>query len=186
MSVEQRLADAIAECERLREENRLLREQLGSSRLAPSLPLESANPTTISAATVTAKSSPKDKIGLFRSLFRGREDVYAVRWEGYNGKVGYSPPRCRPKGAPFSQVSDDVKQYFPLTDQIIHDHLSGKLTVGVYPLLADESCWFLASDFDKAAWKEDVTAFLHTCADWNIPAALEILTNSATRSAAAP
>ena len=56
---------------------------------------------------------------------------------------------------------------------MIHDHLTGKLTAGVYPLLTDETCWFLAADFDKATWQDDVRAFLQTCADWKIPAALE-------------
>ncbi len=60
-----------------------------------------------------------------------------------------------------------------MTDQVIHDHLTGKLTAGVYPLLTDETCWFLAADFDKTTWQDDVRAFLQTCADWNIPAALE-------------
>lgn len=173
MSVEQRLADALAECQRLREENGRLREQLAAPRVETSVPFVCSQPTPILAATVTGRSSPADKVSLLRSLFRGREDVYAVRWEGRNGKVGYSPVCRRSRGASFSKASDEVKEYFPLTDQAIHDHLTGTLTVGVYPLLQDERCWFLAADFDKASWKEDVAAFLHTCAEWNVPAALE-------------
>jgi hypothetical protein len=73
----------------------------------------------------------------------------------------------------FQKRPDEPKEYFPLTDQVIHDHLTGKLTAGVYPLLTDETCWFLAADFDKTTWQDDVRAFLQTCADWNIPAALE-------------
>lgn len=107
---------------------------------------------------------------LFRSLFRGRDDVYAVRWEGRDGKKGYSPAYRRVWGTP---QTDEPKEYFPLTDQVIHDHLTGKLTAGVYPLLADESCWFLAADFDKATWQDDVRAFLHTCAAWKVPAVIE-------------
>ena len=59
-----------------------------------------------------------------------------------------SPPRCVGPPRP-----DEPKEYFPLTDQVIHDHLTGKLTAGVYPLLTDETCWFLAADFDKATWQ---------------------------------
>jgi superfamily II DNA or RNA helicase len=40
-------------------------------------------------------------------------------------------------------------------------------------LLAGESCWFLAADFDKATWQDDVRAFLKTCAEWKVPAVLE-------------
>jgi hypothetical protein len=61
----------------------------------------------------------------------------------------------------------------PLTDQVIHDHLSGKLTAGIYPLLKDETCWFLTIDFDKATWVDDASAFLQVCAQWTIPASLE-------------
>jgi superfamily II DNA or RNA helicase len=60
-----------------------------------------------------------------------------------------------------------------LTDQVIHDHLTGRMTVGVYPMLADETCWFLAADFDKTTWQEDVRAYLDTCREWNVPALLE-------------
>lgn len=60
-----------------------------------------------------------------------------------------------------------------LTDEAIRDHLTGKQTVGVYPLLLDEMCHFLAADFDKDGWQEDAAAFLETCRDWIVPAALE-------------
>jgi hypothetical protein len=78
-STDSRLAEALAECERLREENRRLRERVG-------IPQKGATPPVVAApglpGTVTGKSSPDDKVKLFRSLFRGRDDVYAVRWEG--------------------------------------------------------------------------------------------------------
>jgi len=60
-----------------------------------------------------------------------------------------------------------------VTDDLIQQHLIGKRTVGVYPLLPDETCWFLAVDFDKTTWKEDAGAFLKTCEVLNVPAALE-------------
>jgi len=169
-----RLADALAECERLRQENYDLRKRL-------ELPLvESATQSTASTfefnstvAVVTSKSSPDEKVKLFRSLFRGREDVYAARWEGRSGKTGYSPAHRKIWSNSFQKRPDEPKEYFPLTDQVIHDHLTGKLTAGVYPLLSNETCWFLAADFDKTTWQDDVRAFLQTCADWNIPAVPE-------------
>lgn len=61
-----------------------------------------------------------------------------------------------------------------MTDQVIYDHLAGKQTIGVYPLLANGICYFLAADFDKADWREGAKAFKQTCRELGIPAALEI------------
>lgn len=165
MPIEQRLAEALAECDRLREENLQLRNRLGISiEKKPLQPVSTSSQNGASA--INSKSSPEEKVKLFRSLFRGRDDVYAVRWEERNnGKTGYSPACRRVWGVP---NSEQLKEYFPLTDQVIHDHLTGRLTAGVYPLLTNETCWFLAADFDKATWQEDVRAFLHTCGDWNM------------------
>jgi superfamily II DNA or RNA helicase len=174
LPVEQRLAGVLAECERLRGENQQLRERLGLPLAeAAAQSTNSSGKFSSTVATVTSKSGPDEKVNLFRSLFRGREDVYAARWEGRNGKTGYSPAYQKTWSNSFQKKPDEPKEYFPLTDQVIHDHLTGKLTAGVYPLLTDETCWFLAADFDKTTWQDDVRAFLQTCADWNIPAALE-------------
>ena len=45
--------------------------------------------------------------------------------------------------------------------------------MGVYPLLKDETCWFLAIDFDKDKWQEHTQAVLLTCEKLQAPAALE-------------
>ncbi|MCG6907445.1 MAG: helicase, partial [Desulfobacteraceae bacterium] len=66
------------------------------------------------------------------------------------------------------------RQLLPETDQVIYDHLAGKQTIGVYTLLSDESCYFLAADFDEADWREDAKAFMQSCRKLGIPAALEI------------
>jgi hypothetical protein len=62
----------------------------------------------------------------------------------------------------------------PLTDAVIYDHLAGEHTVGVYPMLKDDSCYFLAVDFDEAEWREDARAFMQSCDKLGVPAALEI------------
>jgi superfamily II DNA or RNA helicase len=174
LPIEQRLAGALGECERLRAENQQLRERLGLPQAeAAAQSTDGGVAFNSIVAAVTSKSGPDEKVKLFRSLFRGREDVYAARWEGRNGKTGYSPAYQKTWSNSFQKRPDKPKEYFPLTDQVIHDHLTGKLTAGVYPLLTDETCWFLAADFDKTTWQEDVRAFLQTCADWKIPAALE-------------
>ncbi len=61
----------------------------------------------------------------------------------------------------------------PITDEVIHGHLTGRHIIGVYPLLPDETCRFLAADFDKKTWQEDANAFVDTCKQMGIPAALE-------------
>jgi len=133
---EQKLAEALAECERLREENRQLRDHLGIQSQTQVVQPVSTNPAN-DASAINSKSSPDAKVRLFRSLFRGRDDIYAVRWEGRNnGKAGYSPAHRRVWGI---QHSEQPKEYFPLTDQVILDHLTGKLTAGAYPLLTDET-----------------------------------------------
>lgn len=169
-SADSRLTEALAECERLREENRLLRDRLKLPARESAAP-PPAEPAP--AGSVTAKSSPEEKVALFRDLFRGREDVHAVRWEGRNGKAGYSPASRRVWGGPNPPDSESSREYLPLTDQVLHDHLTGRITAGVYPMLTDETCWFLAADFDKATWQEDVRAYLDTCSEWHVPALLE-------------
>ena len=130
----QNYAEVWAECERLRQENRDLRQKLGLStvEIIPSL---APDDITITSATTHSKSSPEAKLKLFRSLFRGRDDVYAIRWEGRNGKTGYSPAYPKTWSNSFQKKPDAPKEYFPLTNQVIHDHLTGKLTAGIYSLL---------------------------------------------------
>jgi superfamily II DNA or RNA helicase len=140
-------------------------------------------------APVTNQSSQEERIHLFRTLFRGREDVYPQRFESLKtGKTGYQPA-CRNewvKGLctkPKVKCNDcENREFLPVTDDVIRNHLIGSnplvkskrdFVIGVYLLLPDESCWFLAADFDKTTWMEDVSEFLNTCKAYNIPAALE-------------
>jgi superfamily II DNA or RNA helicase len=117
---------------------------------------------------------------LFRSLFRGREDAYAIRWENNDGRSGYMPKADRDwksylgaKDADRKKVDRLTRKYRPLNDDVIRGHLVGEQTVGLYPLLPDETCWLLAVDFDKKTWQHDATAFLATCRENNVPAFLE-------------
>ena len=129
---------------------------------------------------INNSSPPEVKIALFRSLFRGREDVYPKRWENRGkGTSGYVPACknewlrgvCNKPKTKCNECSN--REYLPVTDEVIHKHLATTATIGVYPLLNDETCWFLAVDFDKETWQEDVAAFLDTCKKVKIPAALE-------------
>src|SRR3954469_17674468 len=124
-------------------------------------------------AVIDRRSSSDAKIRLFRSLFRGREDVYPRRFESRKtGRVGYAPacanewvrgvcekPRVKCAECP-------NRRFVPVTDDVIRWHLSGRdgagqrFVAGVYPMLLDETCFFLAVDFDKGGWLEDSTAFI--------------------------
>ena len=131
-------------------------------------------------AAVDEYLSKDAKIALFRSLFRGREDVYAVRTQFKNGDWGYVPASIRDWKAVLSadtairkKVDQKTRKLLPLTDDVVRQHLEGKQTIGVYPLLLDETCWFLAVDFDKKSWQDDAAAFLETCRDLGVSAAVE-------------
>ena len=106
------------------------------------------------------------KVALFRTLFRGREDVFPVLWTNRRtGRTGYAPaggnewirgvcekPRVRCGECP-------NQAFLPVRDRAILDHLRGRHVAGVYPMLPDETCRFLAVDFDKGGWRRDVAAF---------------------------
>jgi hypothetical protein len=172
------------------EENRCLKEENARLRRAltihgiPIPPLPMASPPAAKAVEAVPLESKEDRarkrIALFRGLFRGREDVYARRWESTDGRSGYVPGalkdwrainKSRPEDR--KKVDQKTRKFLPLSDTVIEDHLLGKETIGVYPLLPDETCWFLAVDFDKKTWEYDSLAFLATCQELNVPAALE-------------
>jgi superfamily II DNA or RNA helicase len=125
--------------------------------------------------------STDEKLALFRRLFRGRTDVYPVRWESKTtGKAGYSPA-CANEWRPGVCEKPRIKcgdcgnrMLIPLSDKVIYDHLAGEHTAGIYPLLEDYTCYFLAIDFDEAEWREDARAFIKSCVELGVPAALEI------------
>ena len=136
--------------------------------------------------TITRFASPDAKIALFASLFRGREDVYPRRFVSRKtGRGGYAPacanewvrglcekPRIKCADCP-------NRRFLPITAEVIRWHLSGRdacghdFVMGAYPMLLDETCHFLAADFDKESWAEDTAAFVETCSRLEIPVALE-------------
>ena len=129
---------------------------------------------------VPTQFTTEDKIALFRRLFRGRDDIYPLRWESAKGTLGYSPA-CGNEWKPGICHKPRVKcgdcnqrHWLPVTNQVIYDHLAGKQTIGVYSLLTGDSCYFLAADFDEDDWREDAKAFMQSCRELGIPAAPEI------------
>jgi superfamily II DNA or RNA helicase/very-short-patch-repair endonuclease len=135
---------------------------------------------------VTSSSSPTEKIALFRSLFRGRDDVYPRRFESRKtNKAGYAPACanewvrgiCEKPKIKCADCSN--RRFLPVTDEVVHWHLTGRdelgrdFVMGVYPMLLDETCLFLAVDFDRESWQADASAFVETCRQLEVPVALE-------------
>ncbi|MCQ2999113.1 DEAD/DEAH box helicase [Pseudomonas syringae] len=138
----------------------------------------------VKIAVVQAEQSQQldtdGKLALFRSLFRGRTEVYPIRWESKAGKSGYAPA-CANEWKlgvcekPRIKCGDcGNRQLLPLTDEVVYRHLAGEVVIGIYPLLSDDTCYFLAVDFDEAEWRDDSKAFVQSCHELNVPAALEI------------
>jgi len=143
--------------------------------------LREAQESTIIQSVPTSSSIPLDsRIELFRSLFRGREDIYPKLWvskktgaRGYSPVCGneWSPGICRKPAIKCGDCNN--RKFSPISDDIVRKHLEGAITIGVYPMLADETCWFLAIDFDKESWQDDARAFLETSANFKVPGSLE-------------
>jgi len=174
-NLKQQLQEVLRECERLREENQYLKSILKSNNIF----LENNLNKSTNEISNSKLQKINERIQLFKSLFKGRTDVYAVRWESNNGKTGYTPackfewqrPICQKPKVKCSNCK--YRTLLPLSDDVIYDHLIGKNTIGIYPLLQNETCWFLAVDFDKKSWQHDVQAFIATCKELNIPASIE-------------
>jgi hypothetical protein len=120
-----------------------------------------------------------DRLNSYKFLFKGREDVFALRWEksgksSYMPAYSFDPNRYRlhqMKGGTFQTFTD--KTYQPLTDDHLIKHLKGEQVVGLYPLLQDNTSWFIAADFDEADWIEECRTFIKICEEHDIPTYLE-------------
>ena len=139
-------------------------------------------------ATVNRDSPADEKVALFASLFRGRMDVYARGWENRRvGRSGFQPACANEWAAGLCDKrrnkcgSCPNREFLPLTSAVIRDHLRGEreeergreFVVGVYPLLADETCCFLALDFDGPTWEDDSTEPSVAGRELGLPVALE-------------
>jgi len=167
--LEARLAEQIRGVEDTRTQIRDIQSQI-----------RSFDEATHPASPHPSPQSPQEKVALFRSLFRGREDVYPRLWVSNRGnKKGYAPV-CAEEGHPIRCDKFHTRcaecpnrRLVPLDDRAVLDHLQGRHVIGVYPLLSDETCWFLAADFDGEGWREDARAVLETGHRHQVPASLE-------------
>lgn len=119
----------------------------------------------------------KEKISIFRNLFKGREDVFAKYWASRRtGKKGYSPV-CKNEWIP--QICRKPcekcgnKDYVPLDDFWIEKHLKGEVTIGIYPIQLDDRVNFLVFDFDKENWFEDAKQLVKFCQSIDLTTYLE-------------
>lgn len=151
-----------------------LQNELAALDVAPAPVGESAT------SLANGPRTPADKVKLFRQLFRGRPDLYPIRFVSKKtGKPGYAPA-CSNKFVPGVcelpkvKCGDCAKQAFrPFDDAAVFAHLKGQHVMGVYAMLNDETCWFLAVDFDKSTWMEDARAFTETARRLALPAVVE-------------
>lgn len=164
----------------LEQENKQLRKQLGlinkSDKPFGALDCE---------VVIDKYSSPTLKVKLFRSLFRGRDDVFAKRWNNKtSGKSGYQPVcknewidgMCDKKQYKCSNCPNRVLK--ALTDSDIYKHLEGKDifardVIGIYPMLQDETCLLLCADFDEESFEKDVLTYKEVCVENDIPVYIE-------------
>ena len=120
-----------------------------------------------------------NQVELYKMLFRGRADVYAVRWEKEN-KRGYMPAykvdwsdynRHKAQGGSFADYSK--KEYKVFDNTAIENHLEGKETIGIYPLMEDNTSYFIAADFDDGNWQESILRLYNICEQYELPASIE-------------
>ena len=183
------LSDALKECEQLRAElsqlrlentqlraeNLRLKSDTSRTRVLEQSPIYQAK-QPIPQNSAVANGSSRTK--LFQTLFHARDDVYAERWQKKDGTTNYSPAKLHQWDSHTKnergkwQCAPDCR-LLPLTGQVLQEHLNGQRTVGIYPLLKDETCWLLAVDFDDSEWSDDALAFLDTCDAMGVPAYLE-------------
>ena len=161
----------------LEAENAELRKRLG----------EDVTPTE-KTPTAMQNLSLQEKVDLFRSFFKGREDVFARRWYSKtSGKAGYQPV-CQNEWTPlcdkrtFKCADCPNRKFSPLTDNDIYRHLEGKDAdgrdvIGLYVLNEDNTCHLLCTDFDdkncEHGYQNDVLAFIDVCKSWSIPCSVE-------------
>ena len=168
------------ELTRLRAENARLRALLARHGIAADEPEPEPRKSVLSL---------EEKVALFRSLFQGREDVFARRWfSPTTGKSGYQPVCSREWNREFCDKKKfkcaecPNREFQPLGYDDIYRHLEGKDSngrdvIGVYAILSDNTCRFLCCDFDDKScehgYPKDVMAYVGVCRDWGIPAYIE-------------
>ena len=124
--------------------------------------------------------SSEEKVSLFLSLFGTRRSVYPRLWSNpKSGHKGYSPA-CRNEWVrgicekPRVKCSECLHQNFPPLDRkAVYSHLTGQQTIGTYAINEDNTCCFVAADFDGEGWGEDITAYRRSAEELGFEIAVE-------------
>ncbi|WP_063047349.1 DEAD/DEAH box helicase [Nocardia pseudovaccinii] len=157
------------ELESLRADNARLRRLLDLTENQA----RAADPDQTAVSTpVDMRSAPEAKVRFYLDLFRCRPDIYAIRWENrQDGRSGWMPAI---QGRWRTGMSRSEASYLPLTGEVVAAHLRGAHHIGLYPLGDDDTCWWVAADFDKDTAMLDALAYLKAARTKDIPAALEV------------
>jgi hypothetical protein len=136
------------ELETLRADNVRLRRLLKlSEEQARAADPDQATLTGAPESPVNMRSTPEDKVRFYFDLFRCRSDVYALRWENRrDGRSGWMPAI---HGYWRKGMNRAEAPYLPLTPAVIGQHLRGEIHIGLYLLGGDDTCWWVAADFDR-------------------------------------
>lgn len=199
LSLLNKYQDLLIENDKLKAENKRLKAQLKiinpSSGVASTTEMPAAvsddkeeisskNPLDIPTqpehiSVINQNSKSNEKIKLFMSFFKGRDDVYAKRWQNKEGKSGYAPA-CSNEwkigvcNKPKIKCSECINKFFEiLNENVIEEHLRGNIVAGIYPMQLDETCYFLAIDFDDDGWNKDISVLRDVCMEFDIPFAVE-------------
>ena len=179
--------ELIAENQRLRERIRELEQENVRLKGLDSHVLSEPEPPVYGLRRAMTEDEKEEelqrRVALFRSLFHGREDVYAKRFVSRDGRPGYSPV-CKNRwteGCNKRCEGCSIREFALLDDAAIRRHLHKDATetdvIGLYPILEDNTCFFLCADFDdkncEHGYKDDVLSYVHVCKDWGIPAYIE-------------
>lgn len=162
------------ELEELRLDNARLRKllELTEAESKAAHLAQAVIPSVVHHGLVTMDSSPEAKVRLFQDLFRARNDVYAVRWENSrDGRSGWIPAVA---GGWRTGANIAGARFLPLTPVVVADHLRGEQHIGLYPLTEQDTCWWVAADFDGGAAMLDALAYVKAARFRGIPAALEV------------
>ncbi|MBI4707711.1 MAG: DEAD/DEAH box helicase family protein, partial [Candidatus Omnitrophica bacterium] len=162
----------------LKKLNNIEKETTFPSKLTPTISINSS--TCPSDLYNISGFSQERQIKLFRNLFRGRDDVFARLWVSRKtGKSGYSPV-CKNEWVtkicqkPIMKCSGcPNRELLPLDDEVIRKHLAGRHVIGIYPMLQDETCYFLVVDFDGDDWIDNISVLRETCLEEGVPIAIE-------------
>ncbi len=194
LSLLRKYQNLLIENERLKAENKRLKAQLGIVDLSKEMRTPTAThdvkreaseesilpqPPLVPGAAINQYSYPEEKIRLYLSLFKGREEVYAKRWQNKKGGSGYAPAcfnEWKPGicNKPKIKCSECPNQSFEIFgENAVEEHLRGAVVAGIYALQPDDTCYFLAIDFDDESWQKDISTLRIVCKESNIPFAIE-------------